>query len=161
MNQKKVLILTLIAIFTAGLIFWLGTTNNPSSQQANLSENAIEVVMYKNAGCLCCDKWASYLEEQGYDVAIEESMNTNALKDEHHVPGTMRSCHTALIDGYVVEGHVPVEDINRLLSERPEVVGITAPGMPASAPGMNTELNTPYDVYQFDKEGNTELYSSH
>lgn len=162
MNQKRVLILTLIAIVTTGLIFWLGSSDEKDSQSdVDVIADGTEVVMYKNFGCQCCDKWADYLQRHGFNVTAEESMNLNGFKNEKKVPGNMRSCHTALVDGYVVEGHVPVEDINRLLSESPQVIGITAPGMPASSPGMNTDLNEPYSVYRFDAEGNTALFASH
>lgn len=152
-----------IATLIAGVAIW-NIISNYYERQEKMNGNAIpagEVVMYKNPGCECCDKWAAYLERNGYNVTINESTVLASFKNEQNVPQAMGSCHTALIDGYVVEGHVPVEDINRMLTNRPDAVGIAAPGMPASSPGMNTALNKPYDVYLFDSEGNTALFASH
>lgn len=163
MKPKKFFSYLGIAILIAGVAIW-GIISNYYERQEIINGNTnpiAEVVMYKNAGCQCCDKWADYLERNGYSVTINESTAMASFKEQQNVPPAMGSCHTALIDGYVVEGHVPIEDINRLLANRPEAVGIAAPGMPASSPGMNTALNEPYDVYLFDREGNTYLFASH
>jgi hypothetical protein len=85
------------------------------------------------------------------------------VKEEHNIPQRAWSCHTALVDGYVVEGHVPIEDIERLLSERPDVAGIAVPGMPVGSPGMEIDgaEPQPFVVVTFDAAGNTEVYSTH
>lgn len=160
MKPKTFFISISVLIFAAGVTIWM-IIDNYYEHRANMNPNAVEITMYKNAGCQCCDKWAGYLERNGYSVTINESAAMTSFKEEQNVPPAMSSCHTALIDGYVVEGHVPVEDINRMLASRPEAIGIAAPGMPASSPGMNTALNEPYDVYLFDREGNTALFASH
>lgn len=110
----------------------------------------ISVTMYKNPNCECCEKWAAYMENNGYAVSIIPSDTLAAVKEKYGVPNNVSACHTALIDGYVVEGHVPVEAINKLLQERPDAKGIAVPGMPAGAPGM-AENPSPVDVYFFNE----------
>ncbi len=93
-------------------------------------------------------------------------MDTNdleSIKTQYHVPTELQSCHTAIVDGYVIEGHVPVEEINRLLSEKPNVIGIAVAGMPAGSPGMEIAnfADDAYDVVSFDKDGNFEIYASY
>jgi hypothetical protein len=86
-----------------------------------------------------------------------------AVKDKHGVPGQARSCHTAIVDGYVLEGHVPSADVQRLLKQRPAVVGLAVPGMPIGSPGMEVAgmKPRPYDVLAFDKSGQTTVFASH
>lgn len=101
------------------------------------------------------------MEGYGYDISVRPVSNMPAIKDKYHVPGNMESCHTVITGDYIVEGHVPIEDINRLRDEKPNAIGIAAPGMPASAPGMNTSFNDPYDVYIINQQGNSRVFASH
>jgi hypothetical protein len=93
-------------------------------------------VIYRAPSCGCCEEWTAYLKLKGFDTNLISTDDMNAIKDKMHVPTDMQSCHTALIGGYVVEGHVPVEAIAKLLTDKPNVIGIAAPGMPLGAPGM-------------------------
>lgn len=123
-----------------------------------------EMVVYRSPACGCCSDWVAYVEEHGYTATVvEDTQNLTAFKAKHHVPPTMQSCHTAVVDGYIIEGHVPVEDIERLLTERPDVAGIAVPGMPVGSPGMEVEgvPPQPFEVVTFDAAGNTEVYSTH
>lgn len=160
MKPKTFVISASIAVAVAGIIIW-NIIDNYYERQENRSPAITEITMYKNPGCQCCDKWATYLERNGFEVTVHESANLTAVKEQHGVPGEMSSCHTALIGNYVVEGHVPAGDINRLINEEMPVKGIAAPGMPASSPGMNTALNEPFDVYLFDSNGNTQIFARH
>lgn len=117
----------------------------------------ISVTMYKNPNCECCEKWAAYMEDNGYAVSVIPSDTLAAVKKKYGVPNNVSACHTALVDGYVVEGHVPVEAINKLLQERPDVKGIAVPGMPAGSPGM-TENPSPVDVYFFNGRDQVAYY---
>jgi len=104
------------------------------------------------------------MEEHGFTVVTEDVDDLDAVKAEYHVPEELHSCHTAIVDGYVIEGHVPVEEVNRLLAERPDIVGIAVAGMPGSAPGMEGaggDASESFDVVAFDREGNTEVYASY
>jgi len=103
------------------------------------------------------------MEDNGYTVKVEDVNDLAAVKAEHQVPPELQSCHTAIVDGYIIEGHVPVEDIERLLAERPEVAGLAVPGMPVGSPGMEVAgaADQPYDVIAFDSSGGFAVYASH
>ena len=121
-----------------------------------------EVTVYKSPTCGCCSKWADHLREAGFQVTEEDVRDIVEVKREHGVPGELGSCHTALVGDYVIEGHVPAEDIRRLLEERPDVAGLAVPGMPAGSPGMEVPgRSDPYASLTFDEEGNTEVWSFH
>jgi hypothetical protein len=123
---------------------------------------AKDVVVYKNPQCGCCNKWVRYLEDHGYNVSVENTRDVYAVKQMLGVPERLASCHTAIIDGYVVEGHITHRDIEKLLLTRPEVKGIAVPGMPAGTPGMEIgNVVESYDVISFDENGNLKIFSRH
>ncbi|MBK5108460.1 MAG: hypothetical protein JJE12_10015 [Anaerolineales bacterium] len=103
------------------------------------------------------------MSENGFTVQVEDTQNRSELREQYNIPLQIQSCHTAIVDGYVIEGHVPVAEIERLLSERPEIVGLAVLGMPVGSPGMEDESQPeqPFDVLAFDQEGNTEVYASY
>ena len=103
------------------------------------------------------------MEGNGYAFKVEDVDNLAAIKAQYNVPSELQSCHTAIVDGYVIEGHVPVADMERLLSEKPDVVGIAVAGMPIGSPGMEQPgaASQPYDVVAFDADGNTFIYASY
>jgi hypothetical protein len=117
------------------------------------------MTVYKSPTCSCCAAWVDYVRDNGFEVIVKEPRDLNAVKRQHGVAPKLASCHTAVIDGYVVEGHVPVNDILRLLEKRPDVIGLTAPGMPQFSPGMRSIVPRDYDVLSFDKNGNIQLFS--
>ena len=105
--------------------------------------------------------WVTHLEENGFMVKATDVPNINRIKQEVGVPSRVGSCHTAIIDGYVIEGHVPAEDILRLLAARPPIKGIAVPGMPMGSPGMEGPNPQPYDVIAFDDNGELTHFASH
>ena len=117
---------------------------------------AATYTMFRNPSCGCCEQWAEHIR-QGMEAEVKVQDNTNmaSLKNEHGVPADLRSCHTMLVDGYVIEGHVPAADIDRLLSERPTgVSGLAVAGMPLGSPGMEANGRTqPYEVIAFGDAG--------
>lgn len=118
------------------------------------------VTVYKSPTCGCCTGWVDYMRENGFEVEAHNTDELTELKASLGLTdGRLMSCHTAVVDGYLVEGHVPVQDIRRLLAERPDVIGITAPGMPQMSPGMHSVEPKGYDVLSFDKQGNVEVFS--
>ncbi|WP_038247231.1 DUF411 domain-containing protein [Ghiorsea bivora] len=121
---------------------------------------ATEVVMYKNPSCGCCGAWAKHMRAAGFTVKELPREDMEAVKEKYGVSAGLASCHTALVDGYVIEGHVPASDVLRLLKDRPDVVGLTAPGMPMQSPGMQAEGKNPrnYDVLAFDQQGGVKVY---
>lgn len=117
-----------------------------------------QATIYKDPNCGCCTGHAEYLEQHGYKVKVVETGDIGAVKRMVGVPEAMGSCHTAMIDGYVVEGHVPVKAIDKLLAERPQVKGIALPGMPMGSPGMNGAKEEPFVVYSFGPEAQPRQY---
>ena len=105
--------------------------------------------------------WVAHLEANGFTVKSTNVPDITAVKTEAGVPAVLSSCHTALVDGYVVEGHVPADDVKRLLAERPAVAGIAVPGMPIGAPGMEGPNPQPYDVVAFDEDGSLSRFASY
>ena len=103
------------------------------------------------------------MEKNGFTAETKDMDDLSAVKSQYAVPPELQSCHTAIVDGYVVEGHVPVSEVNRLLSERPAVIGIAVPGMPMGSPGMEVsgQAAQPFDVITFAKDGKTEVYASY
>jgi len=101
--------------------------------------------------------------ENGFTVKVEDTQDLASVKSKYHVPGQLQACHTAIVDGYIIEGHVPVEDIERLLAERPDIAGLAVAGMPPGSPGMDAVggATAPYEVIAFDSAGGTELYARH
>jgi len=123
--------------------------------------DAVAVTVYKSPTCGCCGGWADHMRAAGFQVTEKAVENMSMVKQMTGVPDDLLSCHTAVIDGYVVEGHVPASDIARLLDERPAIKGLSAPGMPADAPGMDVGTGEPYDVVSFDGEGGRSVYARH
>ncbi|HUQ86407.1 MAG TPA: DUF411 domain-containing protein [Vicinamibacterales bacterium] len=122
-----------------------------------------KVTVYKTSSCGCCRMWVDYMKKNGFDVqamdvssdAVRSVSKAAGLKDDD------TSCHTAKIGNYVVEGHVPAEDIKRMLKEKPAIAGLSAPGMPQGSPGMEQGSKEPYDVIAFKKDGTSTVYAKH
>lgn len=131
----------------------------PVADVAAAPQGLPPVLVYKTQGCGCCNGWVEHLRAAGYQVDARNVTDLMAVKLDAGVPADLSSCHTALIDGYVVEGHVPAELIERLLAERPEIAGIAAPGMPVGSPGMEGPGAKPYQVYAFDRQGGRRVFA--
>ena len=120
------------------------------------------MTVYKTPTCGCCAKWVEYMQANGFTASVTNMPDVTPVKIKHGLPRQLASCHTTLVGGYVIEGHVPVEDVRRLLKEKPaNLAGLAAPGMPAGSPGMDVPNSPPYDVLAFDKSGGTRIYASH
>lgn len=117
------------------------------------------VLVYKTPTCGCCNGWIEHLEAAGFTVDARDVRDIMTVKRDAGVPTPMSSCHTAIVDGYVVEGHVPAEHVERLLAERPEVVGIAVPGMPVGSPGMEGPNAQPYQVLSFTADGQAAVFA--
>jgi hypothetical protein len=111
-----------------------------------------EALMYKNPQCGCCEGYASYLRRNGFKVTVRETHNMSLISQQNGVPEKLAGCHTMLVGGYVVEGHVPVGAINKLLKERPGIKGISLPGMPEGSPGMTGVKTEPFTIYEISDE---------
>ncbi len=133
-----------------------------SSTQAFADQSLVEV--RKTNGCGCCLAWMEHLEENGFNTTGEDMFAgpLTRFKIDNGVPQRMASCHTALVDGYVIEGHVPATDIRRLLSERPDAIGLAVPEMPLGSPGMDqSDVREAYDVFLIRRDGSTEVFASY
>lgn len=119
------------------------------------------VTVYKDPSCGCCKKWVEHMQASGFTVTSHDDSDMDALKDHYGVPSGVRSCHTALIGSYVVEGHVPASDVDRMLKEQPKVAGLALPGMVMGSPGMEGGMSKPYTVVAFQKSGTTTPFASH
>lgn len=142
--------------FAFGALFWAAIGSTPA-----LAGDATAVTVYKSPYCGCCGGWSDHMRQSGYDVTEKTLEDMDPVKQLFGIPDDLRSCHTAVIDGYVFEGHVPASDVARVLDERPAIKGLSAPGMPADAPGMDAATGEPYDVISFDAEGKTTVYATH
>ena len=118
------------------------------------------VTVYKTPTCGCCASWVEHLVEHGFRVETIDREDLTPIKQQYGVPQGMLSCHTAIVDGYVIEGHVPMDVIDRLLTERPAVAGIGVPGMPMGSPGMEGPRSEPYEIYTFDASGPKGIYAA-
>lgn len=124
---------------------------------------ALKIKVYKDPSCGCCTAWAERLSEAGFTVDIEERADLEAIKTKLGVPADLASCHTGVIEGYVIEGHVPPADIKRLVAKRGAGKGLAVPGMPINSPGMEVpgEPDEPYTVWLFDKDGKRSAFARH
>ncbi len=122
-------------------------------------EAVASVTVYKSATCGCCAKWVDHMEDNGFDVEVLNRSDVTPYKQEFGVPPRLYSCHTAVVNDYVIEGHVPADDIKRLLTEKPRVKGLAVPGMPQGSPGMETGRVDHYRVMTFDANQDTRTFS--
>ncbi len=119
------------------------------------------VVVYKSPTCGCCKQWVAHLAENGFTVKTTDMPDVTPMKVMYGVKQALRSCHTAVVDGYVLEGHVPAADLKRLLQERPDVTGLAVPGMPMGSPGMEGGRPDAYQVIAFNKNGAQHVFAQH
>ena len=125
---------------------------------ASAAGAAPPVSVWKSPSCGCCGAWVDHMRAAGHAVTVQDLDDVDPVKDRLGVPAALRSCHTALVDGYVLEGHVPADAVARLLRERPAARGLAVPGMPQGAPGMETGVTEPYNVVLFGTPGGSLLF---
>ena len=127
---------------------------------AALASDVVEV--WKSPSCGCCTGWVKHMQASGFEVKTHDVEDVDPVKRANGVPEPLHSCHTATIGGYVLEGHVPAADVRRLLAERPKATGLSVPGMPADAPGMDMNMGEPYQVILFGQPGGKPaVYANH
>ncbi len=148
-----------VCVIVLGVVIWGGLAQ---AKTTPAPRKPLEIVVNRSPSCGCCGKWLEHLKSNHFNVVDKMLDNVQSIKDQYGVTPELASCHTALIDGYVVEGHVPADDIKKVLATKPKIVGIAAPGMPMGSPGM--EMGTKKDAYQvvsFDKDKNTQVFSQY
>jgi len=126
------------------------------------TEDLPAVTVYKSPSCNCCGEWIAHMEEQGFPVEVKSRFNVTPVKKQVGLPASLAACHTAVVDNYVVEGHVPARDVKQLLREKPDVRGIAVPGMPVGSPGMERgDRVDPYEVLAFTPSGDTTVFAQY
>ena len=160
----------LLLVFTPGClgISNADTANGPEQTlpQVDLSERPqmAQLVVYRTPTCGCCGVWVERMQAEGFEIQdnVVEVESLDQLKAQYGLPQNLQGCHSTVVGGYLVEGHVPGSDIQRLLTEKPDVVGITVPGMPVGSPGMESgNIVEPYASLTFDAAGNTTVFQEH
>ncbi|MGA7307096.1 MAG: DUF411 domain-containing protein, partial [Rhodothermales bacterium] len=116
--------------------------------------------VYKNPSCGCCGKWVEHMEKNGFEVKTVDTGNPDGVKDRLGVPANMRSCHVGVIGDYLIEGHVPADLVKKLLKDKPDIAGLSVPGMVVGSPGMEGHNPQHYDVLAFTKDGKYTVYAS-
>jgi hypothetical protein len=146
------------SIFRHGVVALLLTL----ASSAGADEKTQDIKVYKSPNCGCCGDWVKHLEDNDFDVAVHNTQNLNPIKAEAGLTPALASCHTAFVDGYVIEGHVPASDIRRLLEQRPQALGLAVPGMPIGSPGMEMgDRKDPYQVILFNDQGQSRVFASY
>ena len=144
-----------------GVVAWGLNSSLAYAAEVVTANQDAEITVYKSQYCGCCTKWVDHLKEAGFSIDVREVDDLGSVKNRLGVPRQYGSCHTAVVDGYWVEGHVPVDLIQRLLQERPEnIAGITVPGMPLGSPGMAGPNPMEYKVLSIDLDGHSSVYAT-
>lgn len=155
MTRRNLLVAIGLGLVGAAGIGWgAGLFDTPAAEAAKLT-------VYKSPWCGCCGKWVEHLSDHGFSVSVREIEDLDPIKARYGVGQGLESCHTALVEGYVVEGHVPAASIKKLLAERPKARGLAVPGMPVGAPGMEGTPRDRYSVLIFDEVGATRVFATY
>ena len=149
MNKRRQFLSQITALLVAG----------PLVARAEATDPLVQV--YKSATCGCCSKWVDHLRAAGFTVEATNVPDVNLYKLEYGLPAQLASCHTAIVEGYVVEGHVPADDVIKMLRQQPAIKGIAVPGMPLGSPGMESPNPERYETIAFDADGKTTVFAVH
>lgn len=149
--MKSNLIIGILVVAVIGVVSAMATQAFPQSTIA--PEMAIAATIYKSPSCGCCGQYAAYLEKKGYGVDVEGVADMQSIKEQYDIPYELESCHTMEIGGYVVEGHIPEEAVQKLLTEKPDIKGIGMAGMPSGSPGMPGPKTSDFVIYEITHDG--------
>jgi len=144
-----------VLILLAGIVFFIPQAEEKTKQNAPL------ITVYKSPTCACCNKWVNHLKANGFNVDVNNSRNMAKIKAANGIPAELQSCHTAFVNGYLIEGHVPAKDIKTLLKQKPTAIGLSVPGMPMGSPGMEGNRNDPYAVLLMKKDNTTTTFAQY
>ena len=156
--SRRTVLLSVIGV--AGGAAAIGGATGVIPLRAEPAATRGDVTLYKNPQCDCCESYASYLHHNGFQVKVIPTNDLTVMGEKYGIPDNLQPCHISLIAGYVVGGHVPIEVIDKLLSEKPQITGITLPGMPEGTPGMPGNKPGPLQVYEFVKGQQPKVYAT-
>lgn len=163
MNIKTIVIS--FAVLTSLFLIYYGITKYEQARLQYYTKNTNdkaklenEILVYKEPTCQCCGGWINYLKNNGYKVKTETTTNIEEIKNKFNIPQRLRSCHTAVVGKYIIEGHVPLPAIEKLLNEKPDILGIALPGMPAGSPGMGGLKQQTFTIYSFTENNKIERF---
>jgi hypothetical protein len=145
---------------SAALVASTGAVQRTEKPAADKAQTAQAITVWRTATCGCCAKWVDHLKAAGFTPTVHIVQSTDESPAARGVPASLRSCHSASLEGYNVEGHVPADVIKQLLRDRPKVAGIAVPGMPAGSPGMESPNPVAFDVVAYDAKGNTSVFAT-
>jgi len=155
-NVKKPTFFLLLLLLTIMLIISGCNSNANGNTISNLDGG---ITLYKSDSCGCCGLYLNYLKSKSKtDVKVINSPDVNFIKDEYNIPFDLRSCHTTVVGDYFVEGHIPLEAINKLMEEKPDILGIAMPGMPSGSPGMPGGKFEDFTIYSVNKDGSQNVF---
>ena len=158
-SEKYTIKVTIMRTVNALLVMGLMVINIGAKAETATSD---EVVVYRSPSCGCCGKWVEHLQNNGFKVKDIVTNDVQNIKDKYGITQELASCHTAIVNGYVIEGHVPAADITELLKQKSKVTGISVPGMVNGSPGMEMGPKTDaYKVVSFDKKQNYKVFNSY
>lgn len=157
MKKHPVRIIALAVSFIALAL----TTAAVRTSRSDTSAKKPIITVYKDPNCGCCKSWIEHLIKHGYRVDVKDTPEMTEIKHTLGVPSGLAACHTGIVNGYLIEGHVPAADIDRLLAQKPKIAGLAVPGMPMGSPGMEGGTPQRYQVLTFDKSGKTTVFASH
>jgi hypothetical protein len=154
--MKKPSLVATVVFAALGLALAIAASARPPAAAAGPTT----ITVYKTPTCGCCAKWVEHMKANGFAPTVHDLPELSAIKAKHGIPPDLQSCHTAIVDGYVVEGHVPADVVQKMLKDRPKAAGIAVPGMPMGSPGMEQGgVKDPYDVLTFDAAGRTGVFA--
>lgn len=167
----RYLIKTVIVLTMVGIFYWLPFTGNNAQAMKSVWDKetaphlsqAKQITVYRSPYCSCCEGWVEHMQKHGFEIKNDiKTEEMEAIKQEYKVPQQLTSCHTAIIDGYVMEGHVPASDIKRFLVRSPKQIGLSVPGMPSGTPGMEMgDKKDPFAVVSFNSNGKAEIFKEY
>ncbi|NCO04688.1 MAG: CopG family transcriptional regulator [Candidatus Magasanikbacteria bacterium] len=151
-NRKNLKYGVFIGVFFLAIFLLPGLFNK--NKESNIA-HAETLTVYKDPSCGCCGNYAAYMRREGYDVEVIATTDMNSIKEKYNIPKNMQSCHTTVLgnEEYVIEGHIPVEAVQKLTQEKPDLAGIAMPGMPSGSPGMPGAKRGTFNIHGIDREG--------
>ena len=150
MFLKKFVKPTIILILSVSLFYSFNFIEDKKNASANINNKKLSVEVFKTPSCGCCYGYVLFLEKEKFNVKQTDMRSLHSIKQKYNIPLEMQSCHTTIIGKYFIEGHVPLEAVNKLLKEQPDIDGIALPGMPIGTPGMPGKKEEPFVVYQLN-----------